>query len=141
MAIHRRLLLAAIGALVLVVSTDMSAQQTGVDVRSAEAVRARAQRDGRVRVLVELKLPVPHVPEAGLQPAEIVAQRQAIADAAFRVLARLPAGSNRAVRRFQTVPYVVMEVTPGALTALETLDSELVRVMPDEILRPTLAES
>src|SRR4051812_48339238 len=71
------------------------------------AVRERAARDGRVRVIVELKLPSgPHRPE-GLLPsvAAAAAQRQTILTAGASVLARLQGTGHRLVHRYQSVPY------------------------------------
>ena len=57
----------------------------GVVVHSAqqipETVRARSRQSGRVRVIVQLALPSPYVPEGNLTAAgTILNQRRAIAD-------------------------------------------------------------
>src|SRR5262249_15114415 len=67
----------------------------------------------------------------------VTAQRRAVTGQTARVLSKLPTGLVRAVRRFQTLPLLAIEVTPAALDVLETLDADLVRVMDDEILAPT----
>jgi subtilisin len=106
------------------------------------AVRRRAERHGRVRVLVELKLPRGrHVPEGQLRATDGVAeQRREIADASSRVLARLAASDRRVLRRYQRVPYIALEVTPAALTALER-EPDVVRVVEDEVVFANLADS
>src|SRR5689334_6239904 len=110
--------------------------------RVPQDLRNRVLRDGRARVIVELRLPVAHVPEGALGDRLAVArQRQRIAAAADRVVARLAPGSHREVRRFVTVPHVVLEVTPEALAGLEQMPDAVVSVAPDALLRPSLAES
>lgn len=103
---------------------------------------ASAQAPGaRTRVLVQLRTPEIHTPEARLaNPAAVAAQRRAIATAAQRVVARLAAGEHRIARRYQTVPFLALEVTPGARAALNR-SPEVLRVLDDEIVRPVLAQS
>jgi len=110
--------------------------------RVPQDLRNRVLRDGRARVIVELRLPAAHVPEGALGDRLAVArQRQRIAAAADRVVARLAPGSHREVRRFVTVPHVVLEVTPEALAGLEQMPDAVVSVAADALLRPSLAES
>ena len=94
------------------------------------------------RVIVELALPSgQHTAEGRLgTPAAIAAQRNAIAAAADRIAARLPAGSRGVLRRFTTVPYVVVEADEATRAALAS-SPDVVRVMEDKINRTTLAES
>ena len=106
-------------------------------------MRDRAARDGRVRVIVELKLPSgPHRPE-GLLPsvAAAAAQRQTIVAVGARVLARLQGSGHRLVHRYQSVPYLALELSAADLDALDNAGQDIVRVMDDAILRPVLAES
>jgi len=106
-------------------------------------VRDRLARDGRARVIVELKLPSgQHVPEGRLgSRAAVLQQRQAIAGVRGRLLAKLTRADHSLVRQFQSVPYVALEVSPAALAALEAAPDDVVRVMEDAIVRPTLADS
>src|SRR5579862_9748163 len=107
-----------------------------------QKVRDRAVRSGRARVIVELTLASPHVPERQLKTAQAIAgQRQAIATQAARVLAKLPRGSHRVLHQFQTVPYVAIEASPQALDALAALGSDVARVYEDRIAKPTLMDS
>ena len=108
-----------------------------------DRLRARAEREGRVRVLVELKLASGrHVPEGQLRStAAIAAQRREILGAGGRMASRLGTADRRIVYRYQTVPYVALEVSPAALAALEAASSDIVRVLEDEIVRPVLAQS
>jgi len=101
-----------------------------------------AQRSGRVRVIVELTLPTRYSAEAALPTAAAVfGQRQAIGARADGVLATLPGGSHRALRRYQTVPYLVLEVSPAALNALDGMSRDVSRVIADVLVQPVLAES
>jgi subtilisin len=113
-------------------------------VYALSAVSAAAQ-DGRVRVIVELRLPAgAHVPEGrAAGPAAIGAQRRAIAEAGARVLARLQGGGPRLLHRYQTVPFLALEVSAGELQNLNdaTAAPDIVRVLDDAILRPVLAQS
>jgi subtilisin len=124
------------------VSAQGVAPQGSANVQVPDALRARADREGRVRVIVELRLPSGrHVPERQLPPQAVDAQRRAIEMSAARVIERLPAANHRVIRRFRTVPYMAVEVTPAALAALESSTSDVVRVMEDGLVRPVLAES
>src|SRR5258707_14154094 len=77
-----------------------------------QTVRDRAARGGRVRVIVELKLPTAHVPERHLPNGQAIGrQRQMIATRAAQMLGRVPARARRTLHQFQTIPYVALEVT------------------------------
>jgi subtilisin len=106
-----------------------------------EDLRVRAERGGRVRVLVELRLTDGHVAEGLLGGRDAVAaQRGEIAAAGDRVASALASTDRRIVHRYQTVPFVAMDVGPGALAALESAP-DVIRVVEDEILLPVLAQS
>jgi subtilisin len=124
---------------------DRGAQATAARQPAGDLLQ-RAVRDGRVRVILELNLPSgPYVPEGrAAGPAAIGAQRQAIADAGARILARLQPGGPRVLHRYQTVPYLALEVSAADLRA--AIDNahaakDIVRVMDDPIVRPVLAQS
>jgi len=119
-----------------------AAQTAAAAPRVPQDLRNRVLRDGRARVIVELRLAAPYVPEGALGDRLAVArQRQRIAAAASRVVAGLARGSHRELRRFATVPHVVLEVTPASLAALEQMPDAVVSITPDVLLRPSLAES
>src|SRR5262245_7461785 len=110
--------IAAFAGFVLLISAGAPAVRAA-GPQIPDAVRARSQRGERVRVVVELKLQSSLLPEASLRTAAAVtAQRREIAARADRVLSRLSAGAGR-IRRYQTVPYLALEVTPTGLAALE----------------------
>ena len=123
------------GAQDLPVGAASAAQQ-------ATALRQRAERDGQVRVIVELRLPsgalVPEGRAAG--PAAVAAQRQAIGGAGARVLGALQASRHRLVHRYLTVPYLALEVGVDGLDALAA-SRDVAEVVEDRILEPVLAES
>ena len=94
-----------------------------------------------VRVIVELRLPSALVPEGDLaNAATVLNQRQAIAARAAQVLSRLPVRARPAPRQFQTVPFVVLEVTAEERAAL-SLDPDVARVLDDGLLFPVLSDS
>jgi subtilisin len=110
-----------------------------------QAVRDRAARDGRVRVIVELRLSSgASATEGGLMrvggAAAVLAQRQEIAVARDRVLSRLSAATMRETRRYQTVPLVALEIGPNELNALES-SPDVLRVRLDGLMRPSLQAS
>src|SRR4051812_49067048 len=93
------------------------------------------------RVIVELAVPASRAGEGRLAAAAaIAAQRGAIASAADRVAARLPRSSRGVLRRFTTVPYIVVDADSATRAALAS-SPDVVRVVDDAILRPSLAQS
>ncbi len=83
-----------------------------------EALRHKAHDEGTVRVIVQLR--VSALPEGELSSAEAVAsQRRAIASAQSAVLTELAGTSYRVIRTFETIPFLALVVSPGALQALE----------------------
>jgi subtilisin family serine protease len=129
---------AAAGSLVVSGGAPVAAQGPQIP----QALQDRVQRDGRARVIVELRLPAAHVAEARLpdQPS-IARQRQQIRDRGDRFLARLGTASPRVVRRFSTVPFVVVDVTSATLAQLEQMTDDVASVRLDAIHHPSLAES
>ena len=107
---------ALVAAFVLLFSGYMPPVRAAGQQISAE-VRARAQRTGRARILVQL--------------------RRADAGA---LISQLPAGS-RVVHRFRTMPIVAVDASPAALDALEALGPDVVGITEDRIVKPVLAES
>jgi subtilisin len=104
--------------------------------------RAAAQAPTAKRVIVELALSTGrHVPEGQLRSAASVsAQRRAIADAADRVAASLPSGGRSVLRRYTTVPFIVVEADDATRATLAR-SPDVIRVMDDTIHRLRLAES
>ena len=83
-----------------------------------DALRQKASDEGTVRVIVQLR--VSALPEGELSSAEDVAsQRRAIASAQSAVQTELAGTSYRVMRIFETIPFLALDVSPGALQALE----------------------
>ena len=93
---------------------------------SAQAAQAAATH-GSVRVLVMLRNPLP-ASSAAIQPK---ARQAAVAASVDRVLATLPAGGNRLVRRFKLVPAMALVVDASSLERLRAHPAVL-RVDVDE---------
>ena len=106
-------------------------------------VRENAVRYGKARVIVELRLPSgPTIAEGRLRDrAAVVGQRQAIAAGRDRVLARMAQTGFRVVHRYESVPYMALEVSAAALAVLENSGDDVASVLDDAILRPSLAQS
>src|SRR5438093_7603336 len=85
-------------------------------------VRDRAGRGGGVRVIVELS-------------------RDQVNTTGARLLARLSPREHRVTRRFRSGPYIALEVSAAGLTALQNSSADVVRIMSDPIVRPTLETS
>ena len=127
-------------AVVLILSTGQTAPWAAAP-QIPQDVSGRAGRAGRVRVIAELRLGASDVPEGNLRTSgAVLAQRQRIAARASQLLSRLSPGSHRTIRRFATVPFIVLDVTAAALDELAR-DADVVRVMDDAILFPVLGYS
>lgn len=113
--------------LTLTIGARAAAMSSPVEPRIDPEVR-ELLRAGRARVLVELRI----APETE-RPEERRSRIEATQDA---VLARL-GGLHAAVqRRYQTLPYLALEIDAATLAALEGMGDLVVRVMPDLPLRP-----
>src|SRR5262245_8507778 len=96
--------------------------------------------EGSVRVIVHLATPM--TPEGLLtDSASVQGQRQRIASAQNGVLSALAGSSHRVVHRYETLPFLALEVGPGALAILNALGSLITRVEEDTLAWPTLPES
>ena len=134
---------AAVGtAVVLLTSGLVPSPQAAEGPVVPSALLERAAREGRVRVIVELNPRSGwHVPEGRLSRLAAAAQRSEIRSAAARVAARLRFRARDEVRDFETVPYLVLDLDSAGLAALESASPDIVQVVDDAILRPTLADS
>lgn len=132
----------AAAVVVLLAQQPLFPQAPPGAARVPTELRDRAARSGRVRVIVELNVPGGHVPEGRFANAvERLGQRQRLNAVQTRVLSALPAGAHRVLRRFETVPYIALEVDSSTLTALENSRQDVLRVMDDAIAQPVLSES
>ena len=134
---------AALGSTVLLLAGGLVPSPRAATVPIVpKALLDRAARDGRVRVIVELNLPSGrHVPEGRLSGLATAAQRSEIRDAAGRVISSLRLGARDLVHRFDTVPFVVLDLDAAGLAAIERSSGDVIQVMDDPILRLTLADS
>jgi len=100
----------------------------------------KAWQEGTVRVIV--RLGAPFAPE-GLLRDEIAVelQRGDIADVGARVLSGLSGTRHRVIHRYETVPFLALELGPDALILLGQLAGLVAEVHADEEERPLLAES
>jgi subtilisin len=133
---------AALGStLILLAGSLMPAPRAAGGPVIPQALSARAARDGRVRVIVWLNpRSGPHVPEGRLSGLAAAAQRTEIRAAAGRVISNLRFAGRDLVHRFDTVPYLVLDLDAAGLAAVEQ-SPDVVQVMDDPILRPALADS
>jgi subtilisin family serine protease len=128
--------------LILIVVGPVSPPRAATGPLVPKTVRDRVAREGRARVIVELNLRSGrYTPEGGVSRLEAAAQRVEIRGAASRVISKLRPGERSVVRRFDTVPYVALEIDDAGASDLERAGADVVQVMDDPILRPVLAES
>jgi hypothetical protein len=85
---------------------------------------AKASRQGTLRVIVELKMDPP-------RPSS----REAIAQTQDLLLQELTSTSHRVLRRFATIPFLGLEVTPEALRRLGE-SAHVAGVREDMVRRP-----
>ncbi|HZF04877.1 MAG TPA: hypothetical protein VE932_11165 [Patescibacteria group bacterium] len=120
----RTLLGSSLTVVIVAACAPATAMQASVDPR-VESEVAR----GRSRVLVELRIP------GGARPDG--EQRQAIARAQDDVLSRLSGTDVTLVRRFESTPFLALEVGPSALGALRAMGDVVARILPDSVLSPS----
>ena len=111
--------------------------------RALAELTAKAQAEGRVRVIVGLR------PEGGSEAASANSFKDAAARAAMvsrvdrvqqELLVRMSGHSVSSVRRFKYIPYLTMEVDAAAMDALAS-DPEVLSIEGDKLLKPKLEES
>ncbi|MBK5228342.1 MAG: S8 family serine peptidase [Actinobacteria bacterium] len=106
--------------------------------RTASELRTAAAEEGSVRVIVGLESSF--APEGGLSSKRVAAQRSGIRDVRQALLRDLGGSRYEVVRRFDSIPYVAMEVSAAALARLEA-SGAVSSVTEDAALPPLLAES
>ena len=113
----------------------------GAAPQASDTGRSPAERREWTRVIVEVRMPSPHAPEGHLALNAIASQRRAIASSRAQLIAALPRGTFRVRYSYETIPFVALEAAPAAIAALERGAGQVVRILPDEIALPSLAES
>jgi len=92
---------------------------------------------GPARVLVELRVPGGLTPEGDLPGSAAVAtQRGAIAAAQSTVLTRLAGTQFSVLRRYEAVPFLLLEIHGDALAELERMGDVVARVRVDSRKAP-----
>ena len=93
-----------------------------------DRINARIQREGRARVVVELRLPAgTHVPESQLSPAAVTVQRSDIANAGAG--SKMQPGGPKFLHRYETLPYVVLDVDAAGLSQLKAAGLHVGRIV------------
>jgi subtilisin len=130
----RMWLLILIASIAMVAPSPVFAQVVPLELSQKALV------EGRVRVIVHLAAPM--TPEGLLtDSAAVQGQRQGIANAQNAVLGALAGSSHRMIHRYETLPFLALEVGPGALAILNSLGSLITRVEEDTLAAPMLPES
>lgn len=113
------------------------------DLEVEQEVRDRVAREGRARVLVELRLPSgAPAPEGALSsPAAVSRQRSDIALMQLHLRSRLKGTGHSIGQSYQTMPLIALEIGPDALAELEASSPWVRRIVVDGIRAPMLAES
>ena len=106
-------------------------------------VRNQVATGGQARVIVEVRLtPSPFLPEGQLPTlAHIAAQRANLAFAQSQILSRLQGRGHSIRHRFETAPYLALEVDADALRQLEASPSYVQRIVEDTLNAPLLPQS
>jgi subtilisin len=107
---------------------------------TAISAQGRAQTAGRARILVELAVPGTYRPEGRLPASAVAAQRRAITASSTRVLQQMGGTSLRVVRRYSTLPFLALDADARGRAALAA-SPDVVRILDDELVKPTLAQS
>lgn len=102
-----------------------------IDPEVLEAVHGAS-----ARVLVEARVPEGLRPEGELTVAEKQVQRHAIAAVQDSILSGLAGSHFALVRRYETVPLLLLEVQDDAVRALEQMVNVVVRVRLDNPKAP-----
>lgn len=126
--------LAAVAASIWLSISPAHAQATA----GLDALRSRAAAGASVPVIVGVRAAV--TPEARLAPAQVAAQRAAIAAAQDAVQGVLPRAASARVRRFDFIPFMAMQVDAQQLEALARSPA-VTGIQPDLALSAHLAQS
>ncbi len=137
---------AALVAAIGLVWTPAAAQQEGGAAKASAMKELQAKAAaGRVRVIIELR--VPWQPEGALAAPEeietspvVASQRASIARAQGDLLSRMAGSSYASVKRFKYTPHMAMSVDRRGLDALAR-SPDVISIVEDELARPNLYQS
>ena len=117
---------------------QLDRRQTEASAASFDRMRALADRDGRVRVIVGLQ--VAFAPEGDIGSGARHGQRAAIDRRTAAVREALEGTSHRVVHTYETVPFIALELSPGALRRLEA-EGVAATLQRDTLSRPALEQT
>lgn len=112
---------------------SLSAAGDPAMIQALDRLSALARQRGTVRIIVRVK--IAFVPEGDLDERAARAQRDAIAAAQSAVLAAVPAQAPDRVRRFESIPFLGMEVDAEELQRLIRLP-EVADIEEDRLAQP-----
>ena len=124
---------------VVTVKPTASAQRA----RALAALTAKAQVEGRVRVIVGMKAEGASGASSASSFKDVAARAamvSRVAQAQRALLGRMSGHNVSSVRRFNYIPFLAMEVDAAALEALAS-DPEVLSIEEDKLLKPMLEES
>ena len=133
----------ALVLLALVVRPPTPSSSAGSDGVAEDRVRQALHAAGRARVIVKLRMPGASFTAEGHHPsrASALAQRGDIASVQSTVLWKLARTTARLLHKYETVPFLALEVDRAALAELEAQSFHVARVVEDELVPPALAQS
>jgi subtilisin family serine protease len=139
-----RLILFALG---LMAELSFAATQPAPDDGSSQkpayathmqALEAKVQKSGTIRVIVRMKVPM-HAADI-LSAQGVRDQQTSISQSQNRVLNGMIASHPKSVKRFKHIPYLAMEVDADTLTQLKA-SPDVIGVTEDLMMRANLTES
>ena len=106
-------------------------------IRTLTRLRKQAEGNRTVRIIVGVR--VAFAPEGTMDAASVAQQRNEIAGMQSVVLDKVPSLKQRpeTIKRFDSIPFMAMEVNAAALEALASL-TEITSIEEDSIAAPTL---
>ncbi len=124
-------------------NTQVGALATSADsgvVQRLNLLRQQAAIGGTVRVIVGVR--AAFAPEGRMAAAEVLQQRSEITAAHLAVLDQVPSlrVDQQRIKRFESVPFMAMQVTPAELEALAALP-QVTSIDEDRIAKAHLAQS
>ncbi|HCY62413.1 MAG TPA: peptidase S8 and S53 subtilisin kexin sedolisin [Oxalobacteraceae bacterium] len=102
-------------------------------------LQQKVRQDGSVRLIVTLRTPAQ--PEHQLKTAQIQSQRKNLIAAQDAFLKRITKLGGVAHKRFDTLPYVVINADSSALAHLLAHATDVASIQEDALLQQSLAES
>jgi hypothetical protein len=109
-------------------------------VQTLGVLRQQVASRGTMRVIVGVL--AAFAPEGLMAAASVTQQRDEIATTQAAVLDKVPSLKQKpeTIKRFETIPFMALEVTPAELEALASL-TEITSIEEDRLAAPVLAES